>query len=65
MLDGNGRYHDARRGRISACLFCTGVMGTWLNGYLVLQGNIPLRTSRFRHIPKLLARERLGTCWAK
>ena len=39
-------------------------MGTSLNGSLVLQGNIPLRTSQFKHL-KLLARERLGTRWAK
>ena len=41
--------------------FGTGFMGTWLNGYPVLQGTIPLRTSQFKHIRKLLARERLGT----
>ena len=29
------------------------------------QGNIPVRTSRFEHIAKLLARRRLGTRWAK
>ena len=43
----------------------TGFMGTQLNGYLVLQGNIPLRTSQFEQILKLLARKRLGTRWAK
>ena len=36
-----------------------------LNGYLVLHGNIPLRTAQSKHILKLLARERLGTSWAK
>ena len=35
------------------------------NGYLALQGNTPARTSRFEHILKLLARNRLGTHWAK
>ena len=43
----------------------TGLMGTYLNGHLVLQGNIPLRTSRFKRILKLFARKRLGTRWAK
>ena len=42
-----------------------GLMGTQLNGYLVLQGNLNLRTARFEHFPKVLARERLGTRWAK
>ena len=37
----------------------------WLHGYLVLQGNIPLRTSQFEHIAKLFATQRLGTRWAK
>ena len=46
-------------------MFGTGLMGTKLNGYLVLQGNIPLRTSPFMHILKLLARNILGTRWAK
>ena len=36
-----------------------------LDGYLVLQGNIPLRTSQVKHVLKLLARKRLGTRWAK
>ena len=36
-----------------------------LNGYLVLQGNIPLRTSQLKHVVKLLATERLGIHWAK
>ena len=43
-------------------------MGTWLNGYLVIQGNGPLVTSRFTNILQLLklfARRRLGTHWAK
>ena len=35
------------------------------NWHLVLQGNIPSRTSQLKHILKLLARERLGTRWAK
>ena len=35
------------------------------NGYLVLQGSVPLRTSHFKHVLKLLARKRLGTRWAK
>ena len=39
----------------------TGLMGTWLHGSLVLQGSIPLPTSQFKHLQKLLARERLGT----
>ena len=39
-------------------------MGTQLNVYLVLQGNIPLRTSQFKHIRKLLAGKMLGTHWA-
>ena len=43
----------------------TGLMGTWLNGYLVLQGNIPLRASQSMHILKLLARQILGTGSAK
>ena len=41
------------------------LMGTYLNGYLVLQGNIPFRTARSRQFQKLLARKRLGTRWAK
>ena len=40
-------------------------MGTWLNGYLVLQGNIPFGTAQSKYILKLLARTRLGTHWAK
>ena len=36
----------------------TGLMGTWLNGYLVLQGNRHLRTSQLKHIQKLLAGKR-------
>ena len=36
-----------------------------LNGYLVLKGSIPLRASQLTHIPKLLARKRLGTEWAR
>ena len=40
--------------------FGNGLMGTELNGYLVLQGNIPLRSSQVK-----LARKRLGTRWAK
>ena len=51
----------------AACwlLIGTGFMGTWLNGYLVLQGNIPLRSVETKHVLKLLAGERLGTRWAK
>ena len=40
-------------------------MGTWLNGYLVLQGSMPLRTSQFEHVLKLPGRKRLGARWAK
>ena len=40
-------------------------MGTWLNGYLVLQGNIHFSTAQFKLFLKLLARKRLGTRWAK
>ena len=36
-----------------------------MTGYLVLQANMPVRTSQFQNILKLLARERLGTRWAK
>ena len=43
----------------------TGLTGTQLNGYLVLQGNIPLRTAQFKHTLKLLARKMPGTRWAK
>ena len=39
----------------------TGFMGTWLSGYLVLQGNIHLRTAQFQHLLKLPANKRLGT----
>ena len=49
----------------SHSLFGTGFMGIWLNGYLVLQGNIPLRTSACKNLLKLLAGKRLGTRWAK
>ena len=45
--------------------FGTGLMGTWLNGYLILQGNIPLRNLQVKHILKLLAGKILGTRWAK
>ena len=54
-----------QRGTTPRLRIGTGFMGTSLNGYLVLQGNIPLRTAQFKHIVKLLARERLGTRWAK
>ena len=40
--------------------FGTGLMGTQLNGYLVLQGKIPLRTSQLRHVLKLPARKKAG-----
>ena len=46
-------------------LIGTGFMGTQLNGYLVLQGSKPLRTSHLKHIIILVARTRLGTSWAK
>ena len=36
-----------------------------LNGYLVLQGNTPLRTSQSKHSLKLVARRKLGTSLAK
>ena len=49
----------ARRGPAGAPLLGTGLTGTWLNGYLVLQGDIPL-SSQIEHILRLLARERLG-----
>ena len=42
----------------------TGLMGTWLNGYLALERNVPLRIQS-EHILKLLARKRVGTHWAK
>ena len=37
----------------------------WLNGYLVIQGNIPFGTAPFKQFLELLARKRLGTRWAK
>ena len=40
-------------------------MGTKLNGYVILQGNIHFRTAQFKHFLNLLARKRLGTRWAK
>ena len=43
----------------------TGLMGTQLNGYLVLQGNIPFRTAQSKHVVELLARKRRSTRWAK
>ncbi len=43
----------------------TGLMGTYLNGYLALQRNIPSRTAQFKQFLELLARKRLGTHWAK
>ena len=39
-------------------------MGTQLNRYLVLQGNIRFRTAKLHNFLKLLARKRLGTRWA-
>ena len=45
-------------------LFGVWLTGTQLHGYLVRQEDIPLRTSPFKHILKLLARRRLGTRWA-
>ena len=44
------------------------VLGTWLNGYLALQGNtrfIIIRIAESKHVLKLVARKRLGTRWAK
>ena len=32
-------------GEISHSQFGTGLTGTWLNGYLVLQGNVGFRTA--------------------
>ena len=46
-------------------LFGTGLMGTWLNGYLALQGNMLSGTARLKHVLKLPARKILGTRWAK
>ena len=57
--------HMYMRAAVRLTRFGTSLMGTELNGYLVLQGNIPLRTSHFKDILKLLARKRLGTRWAK
>ena len=42
-----------------------GLMGTPLNGYLVLQGSIPLNTSQLKHIVNMFARQILDTRWAK
>ena len=54
--------------RLRGSWFGTGLilMGAKLHGYLVLQGNIHLRTSEIKHILKLLARKTtgLGTHWA-
>ena len=36
-----------------------------LNGYLALQGNKHVGTARLKHFLEVLARERLGTRWAK
>ena len=42
------------------------LMGTLLKGYPVLRENIPLRTSHVKsNILRPLARERLGTRWAR
>ena len=43
-------------------LIGTGLMGTWLNGYLVLEGNIPLRTPHLKHIVKLWAKYPFSRC---
>ena len=49
---------DRDLARRTAAMFGTGVTGAWLNGYLVLQENIPLmRTSHFKHTLKLPARK--------
>ena len=61
-------YWREGNGKVPSCLRCSLKILTattdafcWnrLNGYL-FQGNIPLRTSQFKHILKPLARERLG-----
>ena len=36
-----------------------------LDGYLVLQGNIPFRTAQFKKFPKVPARKGLCTRWAE
>ena len=41
--------------------FGTGLLGTYLNGYLVLQAKIHFRTAQIKQFLKLLARKRLGT----
>ena len=38
----------------------TGLMGTLVNGYLVLQGNLHFRDAQFKQFLELLARKRLG-----
>ena len=42
----------------------TGLMRTWLDGYLDLQGNIHFRTAHSKSFLELLARKRLGTRWS-
>ena len=51
------RHVSQQRRGASGALFGTALVGTLLNGYLVLQRSIPLRTSQLRHILKLLARK--------
>ena len=43
----------------------TGLMGTQLDGYPVLQGNVHFTTAQFNRFLKLLARKKLHTHWAK
>ena len=40
-------------------------MGTLLTGHLVLQGSIPFRAARLKHVLNLPARRRLVIRWAK
>ena len=49
----------------SQLCFGTGLTGTYPNGHQVLQGNIHFGTARLKTILELLARQKLGTCWAK
>ena len=56
----------AYSGQASQCGLRSGrLLRLLLNGYLVLQGKMHLRTAQSKDFLKLLARERLGTCWAK
>ena len=54
----------------SMCFFAcpqlgTCLRGTWLHGYLALQGNIHPRTAKHVYFRELLATKVLGTHWAK